>query len=84
MLEHPMVSQINRTGYQREMIEKHVESSKQQASSQLFHIYECEDCIINFAVEQAAFEDQLFSICCPVCQDENIHDVASGEMKLRR
>jgi Zn finger protein HypA/HybF involved in hydrogenase expression len=83
MLEHPMITQINRTGYPREMVEKHVKSAK-ESSSQLFNIYECEDCVITIAVEQAAFEDQLFSICCPVCQDENIRDVASGEMNLRR
>jgi hypothetical protein len=78
-IEHPMITQINRTGYPRGMIEKDVETSKKQASSQLFHIYECEDCILTFAVEQAALEGQLFSICCPVCQDENIRDVSSGE-----
>jgi hypothetical protein len=82
MLEHPKVSQINRTGYPREMIEKHVESAKQQASSQLFHIYECEDCVVTFAVEQD-FEDQSV-VCCPICHVyENIRDVASGEMKIR-
>jgi Zn finger protein HypA/HybF involved in hydrogenase expression len=78
-----MITQINRTGYPREMVERHVKSSKER-SSQLFNIYECEDCILTFAVEQAALKDQLFSISCPVCQDENIRDVASGEFNIKR
>jgi Zn finger protein HypA/HybF involved in hydrogenase expression len=83
MMEHPTISQINRTGYPRKMVERHVKSAK-TSSSQLFHIYECEDCVLTFAVEQAAFEGQLFSICCPACQDENIRDVAAGEIILKR
>jgi hypothetical protein len=77
MMEHPTISQINRTGYQSGMEEKQVKPSTRKLN-QLFHIYECEDCILTFAVEQAALEGQLFSICCPVCQDENIRDVGSG------
>lgn len=78
-----MITQINRTGYSREMVEKHVKSAK-ESSNQLFYIYECEDCTLTFAVEQAALEGQLFSICCPICQsDENIRDVASGELNSR-
>jgi hypothetical protein len=80
MIEHPTISQINRTGYPREMIERRVKSAK-ESNSQLFHIYECEDCILTFAVEQT---DGLISICCPVCQDENIRDVADGEIIFRR
>jgi hypothetical protein len=83
MIEHPMITQINRTGYPREMVEKHVESSKHQASSQLFHIYECEECVVTFAVEQD-FEDQSV-VCCPICHiDDFIQDVASGEINIRR
>lgn len=48
-----------------------------------FHIYECEDCILMFAVEQA-WEDHS-SVNCPVCGlDESIRDVTSGEMKIIR
>ena len=47
-----------------------------------FHVYECEDCVLTFAVEQA-FEDQC-EVCCPVCWNgDAIRDVASGEMILR-
>ena len=50
---------------------------------QLFHIYECEDCVVTFAVEQA-FEDQS-EISCPVCQqDEIIRDVTAGEMIINK
>jgi hypothetical protein len=75
-----MITQINRTGYPRGMEERQVKPSINK-QSQLFHIYECEDCVLTFAVEQAALEGQLFSIYCPVCQDENIRDIASGEIK---
>jgi predicted nucleic acid-binding Zn ribbon protein len=48
-----------------------------------YHIYECEDCIVSFAVEQA-FEDQS-AVNCPIClTDEHIRDVTSGQMLLRR
>jgi predicted nucleic acid-binding Zn ribbon protein len=48
-----------------------------------YHIYECEDCIVSFAVEMA-FEEQS-AVKCPVCQqDEGILDVGSGEMTIRR
>ncbi|WP_209121555.1 helix-turn-helix domain-containing protein [Alkalihalobacillus sp. BA299] len=44
-----------------------------------FHIYECEDCVLVFAVEQA-FETQE-DVCCPVCwSDEQLKDVGSGVM----
>jgi predicted nucleic acid-binding Zn ribbon protein len=46
-----------------------------------FHLYECAECVLLFAVEQA-FEDQS-SICCPNCGEEKINDVAAGEMILR-
>jgi predicted nucleic acid-binding Zn ribbon protein len=49
--------------------------------NQLFHVYECEDCSVTFAVEQA-FEDQS-EVKCPIClDDEWIRDVGSGEMIL--
>ncbi|MCM3763480.1 hypothetical protein [Neobacillus niacini] len=47
---------------------------------QLYHVYECQDCVLSFAVEQA-FEDQS-EICCPNCGDEDIRDVGSGEMTI--
>lgn len=48
----------------------------------MVHIYECEECVVTFAVEQK-LEDQS-EICCPVCQlGESIRDVASGEITLR-
>jgi len=47
-----------------------------------FHVYECQDCVLTFAVEQA-FEDQS-CVKCPVCFGEDICDVASGEMKITK
>jgi predicted nucleic acid-binding Zn ribbon protein len=46
------------------------------------HVYECEDCILVFAVEMA-FEDQSV-ICCPSCGTEEINDVADGELIINR
>ncbi|MGD6993958.1 hypothetical protein [Sutcliffiella horikoshii] len=49
---------------------------------QLFHVYECENCVITFAVEQG-LEDQTV-VCCPVClMQEEIRDVVSGEMDMK-
>jgi hypothetical protein len=79
-MEHPMITQINRFGYPKKMTEKEAKPSATK-QSQLFNIYECEDCILTFAVEQT---DGLINICCPVCQDENISDIADGEIVLRR
>ena len=46
-----------------------------------YHIYECEDCIVNFAVEQT-YEDQS-DIKCPVCaSDEYLSDVGAGSMAV--
>lgn len=45
------------------------------------HVYECEECVLLFAVEQA-FEDQS-NICCPNCGEENITDVAAGEIAVK-
>lgn len=57
-------------------------SRKRRTSFQLFHVYECEDCIVTFAVEQD-YEDQS-DVCCPICWNgEKIRDVSSGEMILR-
>ncbi|MFC0271096.1 hypothetical protein ACFFIX_06480 [Metabacillus herbersteinensis] len=51
--------------------------------SHLFHVYECESCILTFAVEQA-FEDHA-EVVCPICKsDESLKDVASGAMKLEQ
>ena len=47
----------------------------------LVHIYECQDCVLTFAVEQA-LEDQS-SIVCPLCTGENIADIASGELVVK-
>lgn len=50
---------------------------------QLVHVYECEECVVTFAVEQA-FEDQS-AVNCPVCcNDDAIRDVAAGEIVIRR
>lgn len=47
----------------------------------LFHVYECQDCVVTFAVEQD-YEDQS-SVCCPICQCDDLRDVASGEMQIK-
>ncbi|MFC4768721.1 hypothetical protein [Effusibacillus consociatus] len=45
-----------------------------------YHIYECEDCCVTFAVEQA-YEDQS-AVCCPVCLDDDyLATVGHGEME---
>ena len=49
--------------------------------NQLYHIYECEDCIVSFAVE-IAFEEQDL-VKCPICSEENLRDVATGKMILQ-
>lgn len=46
------------------------------------HLYECEECVLLFAVEQA-LEDQS-SICCPNCGEENLTDVAAGEVVVNK
>lgn len=46
-----------------------------------FHVYECDDCVVTFAVEQA-YEDQS-EVTCPICGEENLKDLCSGEMLLR-
>lgn len=46
-----------------------------------FYIYECEECVVAFAVEQA-FEDQSI-ISCPACkEDEHVRDVCEGELTI--
>ena len=48
----------------------------------LFHVYDCQDCILTFAVEQT-FED-LAEIGCPLCGNEDyLRDVASGDMEIK-
>lgn len=43
----------------------------------LFHVYECDDCTLTFAVEQA-YEHQS-EVCCPVCKDDkNMSDAGDG------
>lgn len=45
----------------------------------LVHIYECEGCVVTFAVEQS-FEEQD-RVQCPVCcQDNLLRDVGEGEI----
>lgn len=45
------------------------------------HVYECEDCIVTFSVEQA-FEDQSV-VKCPVClTDDHLRDIASGTLHM--
>jgi predicted nucleic acid-binding Zn ribbon protein len=47
------------------------------------HIYECEECCLVFAVEQA-FQDQ-FMVMCPVCGcDHHMKDVGDGEIVERQ
>lgn len=47
------------------------------------HVYECEDCIFTFAVEQAWEEQELVS--CPVCHcEDTIRDVGPGEMYFKK
>jgi putative FmdB family regulatory protein len=46
------------------------------------HVYECGDCGVLFAVEQA-LEDQS-EICCPNCGTEEIDDVAAGELITKK
>jgi putative FmdB family regulatory protein len=49
---------------------------------QLFHVYECNDCVVSFAVEQAFEEQDL--VKCPICgEDESLRDVAAGEMIIK-
>jgi predicted nucleic acid-binding Zn ribbon protein len=44
-----------------------------------YHKYECEKCVLNFAVEMA-FEDQN-EIVCPVCRDDDqLNDAGEGAM----
>lgn len=47
-----------------------------------YHIYECEDCCVVFAVEQAFLQQS--EVSCPVCQDDvEIYCIAEGEMEER-
>lgn len=44
-----------------------------------YHIYECEECCLVFAVEQA--HENQEDIVCPLCQeDEYMIDIGEGEM----
>lgn len=47
----------------------------------LVHVYECEECILTFAVEQA-FDNQS-EIRCPNCwSDEHMRDVGEGVLTI--
>ena len=49
------------------------------SQNRLFHIYECEECALVFAVEQAFDEQEL--VKCPVCLDDKaLKDIGAGEM----
>lgn len=49
--------------------------------NRMVHVYECEECILTFAVEQE-FEDQS-GITCPNCQsEESVRDVGKGVMTV--
>lgn len=59
-----------------------VEEFEAMINERAYHIYECESCVLVFAVEQA-FEDQSI-ITCPSCKDDNwIRDRGYGVMKER-
>lgn len=48
-----------------------------------FHVYECDSCIVTFAVEMA-FEDQSV-VVCPICKcDDHVNDVSSGVMVIEK
>ncbi|WP_078428795.1 helix-turn-helix transcriptional regulator [Alkalihalobacterium alkalinitrilicum] len=52
---------------------------RQKMRKRPYHIYECEDCTLVFAVEQA-FDSQE-DVCCPVCwSDDQLRDIGAGEM----
>lgn len=82
MIEHPMITQINRTGYPKGMEEKQLEINHNRQIKQLFHVYECQDCVVTFAVEQVC--DDQSDVCCPICSSDNVRDVDSGEMIIGR
>lgn len=44
-----------------------------------YHVYECQDCCLGFAVEAGA--DQSY-IECPDCRCENLRDVGIGTISL--
>ncbi|MDF2859622.1 MAG: hypothetical protein K0Q87_5473 [Neobacillus sp.] len=47
----------------------------------LVHIYECQQCVITFAVEQA-FEDQSVISCPSCCEEEWLEDVGEGVLTI--
>lgn len=47
-----------------------------------YHIYECEDCVVNFAVEQTYHDHS--AVQCPICgTDDLVKDVGSGSMEVK-
>ena len=45
-----------------------------------YYIYECEDCIVNFAVEQTYHDHS--AVQCPIClTDDFVKEVGSGSME---
>lgn len=47
-----------------------------------FHVYECTECVLVFAVEQAY--DNHSDVHCPLCFNEDIDDVCSGSMEVSK
>jgi hypothetical protein len=77
-------------GYIQKLIskERQIDSEKWPSRSkskiiQLVHVYECEDCVVSFSIEQA-YEDQD-AVKCPICESADyIRDVAAGELIIKR
>ncbi|GAA4703729.1 hypothetical protein RI662_10535 [Brevibacillus agri] len=44
-----------------------------------YHVYECQDCCLGFAVEATADQSH---IVCPDCQSDNLRDVGTGTMVI--
>lgn len=49
---------------------------------QKFHVYECPNCVLTFAVEMD-YENQS-DVCCPICWSEDIEDVSTGAVRIIR
>jgi hypothetical protein len=46
-----------------------------------FHVYECQDCTVVFAVEDSDEIDHS-QTCCPICTGEDLEDKGHGEMEV--
>lgn len=48
----------------------------------LVHVYECEECIVTFSVDQECEEQS--DVKCPLClTDQHVKDVGGGMMVVR-